>query len=443
MSSTAAILRSHAHALTGDARDFDPIMELVGDARFVLLGEASHGTHEFYSIRAAITRRLIAEKGFTAVAVEADWPDAYLVNRYVRCEQDVPDEDAALAGFRRFPVWMWRNTVVRDFIGWLRAHNDALPDPVDRCGFYGIDLYSLFASIEAVVAYLERIDPDAARRARMRYECFEHFGEDPQRYGMSTAYGISEECEDEVVAQLVELQRGQQGYAERDGLRAADEFFFAEQNARLVLNAERYYRSMYRGRASSWNLRDQHMSESLEALAEHLSETGRDARVVVWAHNSHLGDARATQMGQQGELNLGQLTRQLHGDDAVLIGFTTYDGTVTAAHEWDDPAQLRAVRPALASSYEALLHAVGIPALALRIRDNAEVASALRGPLLERAIGVIYRPETERQSHYFEASLAEQFDAVIHVDRTHAVRPLERWSLLERDEPPETFPTGL
>jgi erythromycin esterase-like protein len=443
MSSTAAILRSHAHALTGDARDFDPIMELVGDARFVLLGEASHGTHEFYSIRAAITRRLIAEKGFTAVAVEADWPDAYLVNRYVRCEQDVPDEDAALAGFRRFPVWMWRNTVVRDFIGWLRAHNDALPDPVDRCGFYGIDLYSLFASIEAVVAYLERIDPDAARRARMRYECFEHFGEDPQRYGMSTAYGISEECEDEVVAQLVELQRGQQGYAERDGLRAADEFFFAEQNARLVLNAERYYRSMYRGRASSWNLRDQHMSESLEALAEHLSETGRDARVVVWAHNSHLGDARATQMGQQGELNLGQLTRQLHGDDAVLIGFTTYDGTVTAAHEWDDPAQLRAVRPALASSYEALLHAVGIPALALRIRDNAEVASALRGPLLERAIGVIYRPETERQSHYFEASLAEQFDAVIHVDRTHAVRPLERWSLLEGDEPPETFPTGL
>jgi erythromycin esterase-like protein len=443
MDDSVSTIRDRAHRLRGDARDFDPLIEMVGDARFVLLGEASHGTDEFYRARAEITRRLIVEKGFSAVAVEADWPDAYLVNRFVRCERDVPDEDAALAGFRRFPTWMWRNNVVRDFIGWLRSHNDAISDPLRRAGFYGIDLYSLFASIEAVVGYLDRVDPDAARRARMRYECFEHFGEDPQRYGMQTAYGLSDECEDEVVAQLVELQRKQSSYEHRDGLVAADEFFFAEQNARLILNAERYYRSMYQGRTSSWNLRDEHMSESLEELAEHLSETGRRARIVVWAHNSHLGDARATAMGASGELNLGQLTRELHGDDALLVGFTTYDGTVTAAHEWDEPARLRAVRPGLDGSYEALLHSTGIDRFLLRLRGDEALRDALRGPLLERAIGVIYRPETERVSHYFDASLSEQFDAVIHFDRTHAVRPLERWPVLEADEPPETFPTGL
>jgi erythromycin esterase-like protein len=443
MESTITALRSAAIPLSSETTSLDPLLDAIGDARFVLLGEASHGTHEFYSLRAAITRRLIVDKGFSAVAVEADWPDAYLINRFVRCEEGVADEEAALAGFRRFPTWMWRNTVVRDFIGWLRRHNSSLDDPLDRTGFYGIDLYSLFASIEAVVGYLERIDPEAARRARERYECFEHFGEDAQRYGMSAAFGLGEECEDEVVAQLVELQRKQSNYDDRNGVVSADEFFFAEQNARLVLNAERYYRSMYHGRASSWNLRDQHMSESLEELAEHLSQTGRTCRVVVWAHNSHLGDARATQMGADGELNLGQLTRELHGDDAFLVGFTTHEGTVTAAHEWSEPARLRAVRPGLASSYEALFHSVGMPAFLLRLRDDRALKQALRGPLLERAIGVIYRPETERVSHYFDAHIAEQFDAVIHIDRTHAVRPLERWAILESDEPPETFPSGL
>lgn len=443
MDATVATIRQSAVPLTGGAEDFDPLLELIGDARFVLLGEASHGTDEFYRARAAISRRLILEKGFSAVAVEADWPDAYLINRYVRCEADVPDDEAALAGFRRrFPTWMWRNTAVRDFIRWMRSHNDAIDDPRGRAGFYGIDLYSLFASIEAVVDYLDRVDPEAARRARGRYECFEHFGEDPQRYGRSAAFGL-DECEDEVVAQLVELQRAQSSYEHRDGLVAADEYFFAEQNARLVLNAERYYRSMYQGRTSSWNLRDRHMSESLEALAEHLSETGRRARVVVWAHNSHLGDARATSMGAGGELNVGQLTRQLHGDDAVLVGFTTYEGTVTAAHEWDEPPRLRAVRPGLPGSYERLFHDVGIPDFLLRIRDDEALQDALDEPRLERAIGVIYRPETERMSHYFDARLSEQFDAVIHYDRTHAVRPLERWPVLEAEEPPETYPTGL
>jgi erythromycin esterase-like protein len=443
MTMDPAIIRSAAHPLVGRAEDLDPLLAMIGDARFVLIGEASHGTHEFYAMRAAITRRLIIEKGFTAVAVEADWPDAYQVNRFVRCDPAVPDAERALSGFGRFPTWMWRNTVVSAFIEWMRAHNASIARVRERCGFYGIDLYSLFGSIEAVLRYLDRVDPDAARRARSRYACFDHFERDAQRYGMSAAFDLTAQCEDEVVEQLVELQRAQTSFQSRDGIVAADEYFFAEQNARLVLNAERYYRTMFHGRTSSWNLRDEHMSESLEELVEHLSETGRNARVVVWAHNSHLGDARATRMGAEGELNLGQLTRELHGDDAVLVGFTTYDGSVTAAHEWDEPARLRAVRPGLASSYESLFHSLGIPSFFLNLRDDAALSATLRGPLLERAIGVIYRPETERHSHYFDARLTEQFDAVFHIDRTHALRPLERWPIMETEEPPETYPFGL
>jgi erythromycin esterase-like protein len=355
-------IRNEAHPQTGAPQDYDPLLDRIGNARFVLIGEASHGTHEFYQQRAEITKRLIAEKQFTAVAVEADWPDAYRINRFVRGYPGDAEAIEALQDFKRFPTWMWRNADVLDFVGWLRQHNDQLPRGQNKAGFYGLDLYSLYASIEAVLGYLNKVDPDAAHRARSRYACFEHFGEDAQQYGYAAGLGITPSCEDAVIEQLLELQRRALEYARRDGRVASDEFFFAEQNARLIRNAEEYYRSMFRGRVSSWNLRDQHMSDTLDALFAHLSHHEGAAKVVVWAHNSHLGDARATQMGDIGELNLGQLTRDRYGRDAVLIGFSTYSGTVTAASDWDNPAERQRVRPGLSNSYEALFHQVSVPA---------------------------------------------------------------------------------
>ncbi|WP_435015789.1 erythromycin esterase family protein [Tundrisphaera sp. TA3] len=430
-----------ARPLTGSPGDYDPLLERIGDARFVLIGEASHGTHEFYAERAAITRRLIVEKGFTAVAVEADWPDAYRVNRYVRGAGGDGSARESLGDFIRFPRWMWRNEVVLDFVEWLRGHNERTPPGAAKAGFYGMDLYSLRASMEAVIGYLTRVDPEAARQAIRRYSCFERFGEDPQAYGQAASFGLGRSCEDAVVGQLLALQRRAADYATRDGQVAEDEYFHAEQNARLARNAEEYYRSMFRGRASSWNLRDTHMAETLEELVAHLDRHGARTKVVVWAHNSHLGDARATEMGEGGELNVGQLVRRARPRDAVLVGFTTYDGTVTAAADWDEPARRMAVRPGLAGSYEQLFHAVGVPRFLLDLRDE-EAARAVRGPLLERAIGVIYRPQTERRSHYFRARLAEQFDAVIHIDRTLPLEPLDLASELT-SETPETMPTGL
>jgi erythromycin esterase-like protein len=436
-------LRAAAQPLTGAATDYDPLIELIGNARFVLLGEASHGTHEFYRERAQITKRLIQECGFTAVAVEADWPDAYRVNRYVRSVSDDAESVEALANFQRFPTWMWRNADVLDFVGWLRAHNDAPGSHATQVGFYGLDLYSLNTSMTAVLAYLDKVDPEGAQRARYRYSCFDHFGEDTQAYGYATSFGLSASCEEEVLGQLVELQHRGAEYASRDGRVAPDEFFYAEQNARLVKNAEQYYRSMFRGRISSWNLRDQHMAETLDALTVHLRGQGQQAKVVVWEHNSHLGDARATDMGERGELNVGQLVRQRYGKEAVLVGFTTYSGTVTAASEWDGPAERKRVRPALAHSYEALFHDLGMPRFLLVLRNGGQAAALLRASRLERAIGVIYRPETERLSHYFSARLPEQFDAVLHFGETRAVEPLERTAEWKTGEVPETFPTAL
>jgi erythromycin esterase-like protein len=446
ISGVANLIRENLHPLTGASSDYDPLIHQIGDARFVLIGEASHGTHEFYRERAQITKRLIQEKGFSAVAVEADWPDAYRINRFVR--NAISDAEAidSLAGFKRFPTWMWRNADVLDFIGWLRAHNDALPHTTNKVGFYGLDLYSLHASIEAVLGYLAKVDPDAAKRALYRYSCFDHFGEDIQAYGYAASFDLTESCENEVVSQLVELRRRAADYASRDGRVAADDFFFAEQNARLVKNAEEYYRSMFRRSVPSWNLRDRHMAETLESLVAHLETQGQPAKVVVWEHNSHLGDARATEMGERGELNVGQLVRERHGRGAVLIGLTTHTGTVTAASDWDAPAKRKHVRPALRDSYEALFHEVSIPRFQISLRQRNPLVSALNEPRLERAIGVIYRPETERQSHYFYARLADQFDALLHFDQTRAVEPLERtpeWNVGEVGEPAETYPSGL
>ena len=416
----------------------DSLINLVGDARFVLIGEASHGTHEFYQTRAEISRRLISEKGFRILALEADWPDMLRVHRYVNGEGDDGSPAEALEDFRRFPTWMWRNTVMVDFISWLKEWND---DRSDKCGIFGMDLYSMHASIKAVLDYLDDADPEAAERARDRYSCFEHFGKDPQAYGHATTEGGSEPCEDEVVAQLAELRRKYGEKMERDGAGRADELFYAEQNARLVANAERYYRSMFQGRASSWNLRDKHMTETIEELARHFD--GEEGKVIVWAHNSHLGDARATRMGARGEWNVGQLMREKYGDEVFSIGFTTHHGEVTAARDWGAKAERRTVRPGMEGCYEKLLHDLEGEDFWIDLRAENKGVEALDRELLERAIGVIYRPETERWSHYFEARLPAQFDAVIHHDRTTALEPLERTSEWDEGELPETYPHGF
>ena len=444
------IVRASARPLTGAREDYDPLLDLIGDRRFVLLGEASHGTAEFYRERIEITKRLITERGFTAVALEADFPDARRVDAYVRGMSKDSDADAALSGFSRFPAWMWRNTIVRDFVEWLRAHNDALPASAPKIGIYCLDLYSLHRSAEAVLAYLERVDPEAAARARHRYSCFEHFGEDTQAYGYAANFGLSEPCERGALEQLAELQSRRPDYITRDDaiddIIAADEFFAAEINAQVVADAEEYYRMMFRGRVESWNVRDRHMADTLDRIATHLTKQQRSAKIVVWAHNSHLGDARATEMGKGGEWNLGQLARERYGRDAVLIGFTTYTGTVMAASDWGGVAKRKRVRPGLENSYEGLFHEVGMKSFLLDLTADTGATELLRRPRLERAIGVIYRPETERISHYFETQLAEQFDACIHIDETSALEPLE----LPRDarhetevEAPETYPSGM
>ncbi len=416
---------------------------MIGDARIVLLGEASHGTHEFYRERARITKRLIVELGFTALAIEGDWPDAHRVNRYINGAREDGDAEEALRGFRRFPTWMWRNADVLDLVGWLRAHNDGLPRGARKTGFYGLDLYSLGASMEAVVGYLDAQDPTAAARARARYECLQPYAGESASYGQAVLLGVSEPCRRRVIEQLVELRHSAGAYLRRDGLAAEDEQFFAEQNAVVVANAEEYYRTMFGDQAGSWNMRDRHMADTLDQLVAHLDRHGGTARVVVWAHNSHVGDARSTEMAQRGELNIGQLMRERHRRDVVNVGFTTYTGTVTAASEWGAPAERKRVRHALPESYEALLHATHIPAFLLCPLAAGDSGRALREPRLERAIGVIYRPETERQSHWFAARAAQQFDALVHIDSTRAVEPLERSSTWELGEPPETYPSAL
>jgi erythromycin esterase-like protein/predicted phosphoribosyltransferase len=424
----------------------DALEEIVGDARIVLIGESSHGTHEFYQARAEITKWLIEEKGFCAVAAEADWPDAYRVNRYVRGHGDDASADQALSGFERFPAWMWRNTVVRDFVDWLHAHNGECRVKGEReAGFYGLDLYSLHRSMQEVIDYLENVDPAAAARARARYACFDHTSaDDGQAYGFAAAFGAGLSCERQAVDQLVDMHRNAVEWGRRDGLLAEDELFYAQQNAQTVRNAEVYYRAMFGGRVTSWNLRDQHMAQTLQALQAHLDRhDGEPARIVVWAHNSHVGDARATEVGSDGQLTLGQLVREHYGDESRLVGFTTYTGTVTAASEWGGLAERKFVRPALNGSVEELFHEVDRPEFLV----SAIISHAAREPLdtvrLGRAIGVIYLPATERQSHYYHVRPGDQFDAIIHIDETRALEPLEVTSQWVAGETPETYPTGL
>jgi erythromycin esterase-like protein len=437
------LIRRAARPLTGSAGDHDPLLDLIGDASIVFLGAASHGTHEFYRQRAQITKRLITEKGFNAVATEADWADAFRVNRYVRRENDDLDSVDALSGFERFPSWMWRNADVLDFIGWLRDHNDSVWSIDRQVGYYGLDLFSLHKSMNEIVACLERKDPADAAKARVLYGCVDRFGRDPQNYGLLSGPGISDECRARVIHQLAGLRAGEVEALMKAGSTSADESFFQNQNARLVRNAERYYRDMFRSYVSSWNQRDQQMMELLVNLIAHLQSTCGSAKVVVWAHNSHVGDARATEMAWHGELNIGQLAREAFPDQCRLVGFTTYTGSVTAASGWRLPAERKQAPPGLDGSIEKLFHQVGVPNFMLDLRKPGELREELAKARLQRAIGVVYLKESERQSHYYEACLSGQFDAVLHYDLTRAVEPLERASKWREADVPATEPAGI
>ena len=445
---------SRAGSLRDDSAAYDELVRRAGSARVVLIGEATHGTLEFYRERAAITRRLIEEQGFGAVAIEGDWPDAHRVHRFVRgdCHDDADARAAdALRGFCRFPSWMWRNEEVKEFVSWLRSRAILRRSPT--VGFHGLDLYSLYSSAEAVVRYLDRLDPKAAARARHRYGCFEHFGDDSLAYGHAASFDLERSCEDLVVAQLHEMRdryassMSVRSRERRDVKRAADELFFAERNAEVVHKAEEYYRTMFQDRVSAWNLRDQHMRETLAALLEHMERRdGEPSKVVVWAHNSHVGDARATELGRRGEWTLGQLARERYGADCYSIGFSTHTGTVTAASRWGGAAERARVHPSRTDSYEWLFHELSLATgwgRFLIYPPDPELSDVLGEPRLQRAIGVIYRPDTERVSHYFEATLARQFDAMIHIDETRAVEPLERSGAWRGGEVPRTFPSAL
>ena len=409
-----------------DTADIEPLIERIGDARVVMIGEASHGTSEFYRMRARITRALIEQAGFNVVAIEADWPDTSMLDRFVR---GWDGQRLVESPFSRFPTWMWRNREMLAFVNWLAEYNQGRGDPHRKTSIHGLDLYSLYNSIYTVLEYLDRVDPAAADRARQRYACFSPWEKDPATYGRAAVAGEREDCEDEVVTTLLDLLERRLEYRTADG----EALFDTEQNARVVKNAERYYRVMYYGSRESWNLRDRHMFSTLELVLRH---RGDDARAVVWAHNSHVGNAAATEMGMRGEINIGQLARETWRNQAYLIGFGTDHGTVAAASNWDEPMQVMDVRPSHTESYEKIFHQVAEDRFLLPLRECGDEAlqHELSSPRLERAIGVIYRPETERISHYFESVLPEQFDEYIWLDQTSAVQPLERRDIDALDE---------
>jgi erythromycin esterase-like protein len=416
------VIRNEALRLDGDEHDYDALLDSIGDRSLVLLGEATHGTREFYRMRAELTLRLVVEQGFDAIAVEADWPDAYRLNLFVRGEGPDHVARSAFDDFQRFPRWMWRNEEVLRFVERLRDIN-MTRQASERIGFYGLDMYSMYRSANAVVDYLSTVDEEQAAIARKQYAALDHV-RDPQRYGYEAVLGLRPDCREAVRQRLLDLWMLAPEYLSADGRGAVDAYFFAERNAHVVASAESYYRAMFGSRAASWNVRDEHMVQTLFALQAHLRALGSAGKVVVWAHNSHLGDARATEMSPAGEWNVGQLVRERAGAEAAwLVGFTTYTGTVTAAYEWDGEAECRQVKVARPDSYEDLFHRTRLDRFYLPMQE--ETARVLRDPLLERAIGVLYRPDTEYESHYFTASIAAQFDAVFHLDETSAVEPLD------------------
>ena len=427
------IYQSSEHFARIDDANLDNLLERIGDSRLVLLGEASHGTAEFYEMRARITRELIEKKGFNIIAVEADWPDASHINHYIH--GTAPDPLLESTPFSRFPTWMWANHSVLEFTHWLKAYNDKVSSPEKQAGFYGLDLYSLYGSIEVVLNYLEKVDPETAEVARVRYGCLMPWANDPAMYSQAVITRLYKECESDVVATLQDMLNRRMDYSRADG----EKFFNAEQNARLVTSAERYYRTMYYAENNSWNLRDQHMFETLQSI---LAYRGAHSKAVIWEHNSHIGDARATEMSARGEFNIGQLVRQQYADMAYSIGFGTDHGTVAAASEWGGPMEVKQVQPSHIDSYEHVCHEVHADNFLLPLRKPIKEITRreLLAERLERAIGVIYRPETELQSHYFYASLPRQFDEYIWFDETRAVEPLGKQTIKGI---PDTFPFGL
>jgi erythromycin esterase-like protein len=431
--------------VTGTKAIQDSILEAVGDAKVVMIGEASHGTHEFYQQRAEITKRLIKEKGFDCVCIEGDWPDAYQINRYVR---GLGSKREAFSGFKsRFPTWMWRNTVTVDFASWLRDHNDKTADQNYKIGFYGLDLYSLYQSSVAVIDFLKENDPDFVSLAKKRYCCFDRENLDPQSYGLASAFNSKKSCQEGAVKMLQDMRQKYADQMQADGM-AVDGAFYAKVNAQVVKDAEEYYRGMFLMK-NTWNIRDKHMANTLDDLLKHFEQVRekdntpqfkdrKQVKAVIWAHNSHLGDSGWTEFKERGELNVGKLVREKYGLERTYnVGFSTYTGTVTAAHEWDDPAQTMRVRPSEEGTYEHFWHKAGEGQdLGLRFRANpgskglspaeSKLASALEDTeLMERAIGVVYRPMTEKQSHLFNAVVVKQFDSLIHIENSSALKEID------------------
>ena len=427
------IYASSEHFADIDSVNLDALLDRIGDSRLVLLGEASHGTREFYDMRARISKELIEKKGFNIIAVEADWPDAASIDHFVRGS----GHDPLLENkpFTRFPTWMWANHSVAEFSHWLKTYNQQFNTADDAVGFYGLDLYSMYSSMDAVINYLQDVDPETAEIARLRYGCLMPWADDPSLYSRVALSSKYRECEFEVLAVLQDLLKKREHYTQADGLR----YFSSEQNARLVTNAERYYRTMYYAGNNSWNQRDEHMFETLKEILNHRGET---SKAIIWEHNSHIGDARATQMSARGEFNIGQRVRETFADSAYLIGFGTDHGTVAAASEWGGPMEVKQVQPSHIDSYERQCHDVETDNFLLPLRNpiQEEVRKKLLVERLERAIGVIYRPETELQSHYFYASLPRQFDEYIWFDETRAVEPLTKETAKGLAD---TFPFGL
>jgi len=430
-SGSLAAIRSQCRQLRSSA-DLDPLLHRIGDARYVLLGEASHGTHDYYTWRTLISRRLIEEKGFSFIAVEGDWPDCYRVNRYAKgCADSGDTARDVLHNFERWPTWMWANEEVVDLIEWLRGYNDRLP-PDQRVGFYGLDVYSLWDSLYQVLSYLRKHDASVVRAARRAFQCFEPYGEDVQEYARATRL-VDASCEDEVVALLGELRRTASAYRQ-DGREAS---FNAEQNALVVKNAEHYYRTMIHGGPESWNIRDRHMVETLERLVR---RRGPDAKAIVWEHNTHIGDARYTDMADDAMVNVGQLVRELHrSQDVVLVGFGSYQGSVIAGQEWEAPMERMEVPPARAGSWEDVLHQAG-GAEHLLIFDEAHNTKEFLEARGHRAIGVVYRPQHERYGNYVPTLLAKRYDAFLYLDQTEALHPLHEVQPREEGEVPETYP---
>lgn len=444
------VIRENARVLSDIGENYQDLLQLIGEASIVLLGEATHGTHEFYRERAQITKLLIQTKGFNAICAEASWPESHRVNRFVRGQGEDREAVDALRDFTQFPSWMWANADILDFIGWLRNHNESRKDGFSEVGFYGLDLYSLHKSASEVVSYLESfesqfLDALLLERTKERYSCLKQLGEDTQSYAFSTALGLVNSCESAVNSQLQDFVRSTDVYRETiAGAEGQEAYFNAIQNCRIVCAAEHYYRTLLRSDVSSWNLRDRHMAETLEHVRQHYLNQGMIPKIVVWAHNSHIGQANACEMAQRGEVNIGQLVKERYGSNAVAIGFTTHSGTVTAAANWSEHSQKSRIIPAIPGSYEDLFHKVNFDRFFLGFRGAYELTRVLQPELLQRAIGVIYRPETERLSHYYYGSLPAQYDGVIHFDHTRAVEPLEHKSFwLEGNETPETYPTGI